>query len=268
MNKVGAVSLGWSGTPLHTVFNKLAEMGGECIEINSRTERHHNLVLNAETLPQIRQWAADSRVIIGSLSGYSNFALADADARQREIDQLVATCRHASELGVRIVRAFTGNKPQNATAEQLRPQIVAAFQTAGHAAEKLGVTLAIENHGHLFNDGPGLASLITEIGQPNVRVTLDTGNFSWAGHNLEQTLADFKAVLPHTANVHVKDGIWRDDSFEFVAAGAGSLQINQLVSDLKHMGYDGPVYSEYEGDQDFETNTRLSIAFLRQAVRV
>jgi sugar phosphate isomerase/epimerase len=265
MIRVGAASMGWSGTPLRDVFKQLADMGGECVEINSRTEQHHHITLNQETIADVLRAAKQYHLVIGSLSGYCDFTLTDREQHQAEINKLMTTCRMANALEVPVVRAFVGDQHDGITFDSARSQVIDTFQTVAQRAEKLGVTIAIENHGRLINDGPLLAALLDDINSDHIRITLDTGNFSWAGHDLEQTWADFRAVLPYTANVHIKDGIWQGDRFEFVAAGAGSLQIAKLVNELRASGYAGSIYSEYEGKSDFTANTRLSIAFLKQA---
>jgi sugar phosphate isomerase/epimerase len=66
-------------------------------------------------------------------------------------------------------------------------------------------------------------------------------------------------------NVQVKDGAWRDGTFEFVALGDGDLLIARLVDRLTAQGYSGPISSEYEGAGDFREETRRSIAWLRAA---
>jgi protein FrlC len=266
MMKIGAVSLGWSGTPLPRVFEQIAAMGGECVEINGNTERHHGIALNCETIPQVQRWASDAGLMIGSLSGYCDFALADADALDAEIERLLVTCRAAAELGVPVVRAFSGDVKPGVTLASVRPNIIAAFRKAARAAEALGVTLGIENHGRLINDGPALAALVEEVGAPNLGFTIDTGNFAWAGHDAAQVQADFAAVLPRIVNVHIKDGVWADAGFAFVPAGEGELPLAWLLQQLAERGYRGMVCSEFEGTGDFLEGTRRSVAFLKRVL--
>lgn len=74
----------------------------------------------------------------------------------------------------------------------------------------MGVTLAVENHGRLVNDGPLLAALGRDVGALNLGLTLDTCNCSWAGHDRVETGVDIQAALTHAVNVHVKDGTIND----------------------------------------------------------
>jgi sugar phosphate isomerase/epimerase len=267
---VGAVSLGWSGTPLPQLFEELAGMGGTCVEINGNTKRHHGIELNRETIPQVLMWADNNGLVIRSLSGYCDFAQTDGEMLHAQVEQLMTTCRAAAEMGVPVVRAFTGDVKPGIDLATVRANIIAGFRQACEQAEALGVTLGIENHGRLINDGPALVALVKEVagsgtGVHNLGFTLDTGNFAWAGHDFAQVQADFAAVLPYVVSVHIKDGVWTENGFDFVPAGEGDLPLAQLFRDLVDREYKGPVYSEFEGTGDFREGTRKSIAYLKQA---
>jgi sugar phosphate isomerase/epimerase len=250
-------------------------MGGECIEINGNTERHHGIALNRDTIPQVLTWAGAAGLAIRSLSGYCDFAQTDSGALQAEIEQLMTTCRVAAEMGVPVVRAFTGDVKPGIDLATVRPNIIAGFRQACEQAQTLGVTLGIENHGRLINDGPALVALVQEVAAVRgagadshpLGFTLDTGNFAWAGHDAAQVEADFAAVLPYVVSLHIKDGVWTGDGFAFVPAGEGDLPLEALLRDLADSGYTGPVYSEYEGTGDFHEGTRKSVAYLKQILQ-
>jgi sugar phosphate isomerase/epimerase len=264
---VGAVSLGWSGTPLPEVFEQLAAIGGECIEINGNTGRHHDVDLHGPTTPQkIETWAVGAGLTVGSLSGYCDFAQTDAGILTDEVARLLSYCRAASLMDISVVRAFVGDVKPGVTLSDVRENIIAAFKEASQEAQLLGITLGIENHGHLINDGPALAALVDEVGADNLGFTIDTGNFAWAGHDLPQVRADFEAVLPRVVNVHVKDGKWLDEGFVFVPAGEGALPLRWLLESLAAQHYEGPVYSEYEGSGDIVEGTRRSIDYLKREI--
>lgn len=263
--KIGAVSLGWAGKPLAQAMEDIAAFGGDCIEINGRPGVHAGLTLDAGSAAQVRSWAAAAGLQITAVSGYCDFAQADPAARAAEVERLMTACRAAQALEVGVVRAFAGDPKPGLTLAAAWPWLVAGLREAARRAAPLGVTLAIENHGRLLNDGPALARLIAEIGEPNVGVTLDTGNFAWAGHDLAQVRADFATVLPYVVSVHVKDGVWRPDAapaFTFVPAGQGQLPLAEWLAALAARGYPGGVCSEYEGGGDFREGTRASIAYL------
>jgi sugar phosphate isomerase/epimerase len=261
---VGAVSLGWSGTPLSEVFEQIAAIGGECVEVNGNAQRHHDVDLQAPTAPrQVLTWADDAGVAVRSLSGYCDFAQTDTEALAEEVTRLLRYCRAASRMNVPVVRAFVGDVKPGITLPDVRDNIVAAFKDASQEAKLMDITLGIENHGHLINDGPALAALVDEVGADNLGFTVDTGNFAWAGHDLDEVRADFAAVLPRIVNVHVKDGKWIGEGFVFVPAGEGELPLRWLLEALAARSYAGPVYSEYEGSGNVVEGTRRSIDYLK-----
>jgi sugar phosphate isomerase/epimerase len=262
--KLGAVSLGWSGKSLPTVFQTIASMGGDCVDINGNTEKHHSITILHQTASMITNWAADTGLVISSMSGYNDFAKTNSEQLQLEIERLLTTCRAASEIEVPLVRAFVGDIKQNITLDTVRDHIIQAFRIVAQEAAKLGITLGIENHGHLVNDGPILASLLTEIDVDNLGITLDTGNFAWGGHNATQVREDFNVLIPYIVCLHIKDGIWTEDGFKFLPAGEGDLPLFWLLEKLQSSGFNGPVYSEFEGQGDFETGTAVSLKHLKE----
>lgn len=260
---IGAVSLGWAGVALPQLFDELAAMGGQCLELNSTPGLHAGLTLDGPACRQVRQWAASAGIRISGVSGYNDFAQDDPQAVTAEVERLLQACRVAAELGAGIVRAFPGDARPGVALDDVWPAIVEGFRRAARLAEPLGVILAIENHGLLLNDGALLARLVREIGAPGVGLTLDTGNFCWAGHDLALAEADFAAALPHAVNVHIKDGVWEKERFEFVPAGQGELPLAGWLGRLAARGYEGAICSEFEGSGPFLEGTRQSIAYLR-----
>jgi len=68
-------------------------------------------------------------------------------------------------------------------------------------------------------------------------------------------------LLPHAVSVHIENGVWTDEGFEFVPADCGSFAIARLLDDLSTRSWVGPIYSGYEGTSDFLGGTRESAGF-------
>lgn len=267
MNKVGATSLGWGNIPLSDIFEQLARIGGETVEINGAPGRHAGLVLDEAGAPLVCGWAQQSGLSISGISGYCDFAQDERAALEAEIERLLASCRVAAALGAPIVRAFVGDAKPGRTYAQFQEHILWAFEQVAKRVEPLPVLVAVENHGRLANDGPLLAELVNRIGAANIRLTLDTGNFAWAGHDAAIVQADFDAVAPYVRNAHIKDGVWVNGGFDFVPAGSGDLPLAQWLAHLVESGYQGPLISEFEGKGDFIQGTSQSIAYLKAALQ-
>jgi sugar phosphate isomerase/epimerase len=261
MNSVGATSLGWGHAPLNRVFDELAELGGEVVEVNSRPGQH-GITLEGPQVSQVRRWALSSGITISSVAGYNDFAAPVGVALDAQIDRLMTACQIAAGLEAPVVRAFAADATEGVEVEAIWPQVVGAFQRVAERVGPLGVTVGIENHGRLVNDGAMLARLVGEIGSDRVGLNVDTGNFAWAGHDREHTRQDLAAALPKAVNVHIKDLVWEGDGSRFVAAGDGSIGVADIVQQLQDRGYQGALLSEYEGSDSHLDGTKRSIAFL------
>lgn len=261
--RIGFVTLGMSAYPLDEVLKTAVAAGCEAMELNGRATVHQNLWAQPIDYEGIKRRIAASGVTPTSLGGYSNFAQPTDEGLAAQVEQLTSYCRLAREMDIPIVRAFAGDVLEGYTLDQLYPRIVAGFKAVVREISNWGITLGIENHGRLINHGDYLSSLIHDVDSPLVRITLDTGNFCWAGHSIETAQRFFEKLAPLTVNVHVKDGRFIDGEWTLFPAGRGDLDIAGVLAMLFSLGYRGPILSEYEGKADFATATTESVAYLR-----
>ncbi len=206
---------------------------------------------------------AASGVTPTSLGGYSNFAQRTEEGLAAQVEQLVGYCPVARQMNIPVVRAFAGDPAEGHTLDELYPHMVAGFKAVTARVASWGIKIGIENHSRLINDGDQLYSLIHDVGSPILGMTIDTGNFCWAGHSLETAHRFFEKLAPLAVNVHVKDGKFVAGEWVLVPAGRGDIDLPGLFASLKAVGYDGPVLSEYEGQADFAASTVEGVAYLR-----
>lgn len=261
--KIGFVSLGMGSAPLEDVVELAVATGSEAMEINGRATVHQNLW----ALP-IDYQAIQARLAIGglrptSLGGYCSFSQVTDEGVAAQVDQFVRYCQVARSMGIPIVRAFAGDVVEGHTLDELYPRLVAGFKAVTARVAGWGLTIGIENHGRLVNSGDQLKALLHDVGSPNLGITLDTGNFCWAGHSVAAAERFCETLAPSVVSVHIKDGKFEDGAWVLYPAGRGDLDIPGLLKMLAAHGYSGPVTSEYEGKDDFRTATRESVAYLR-----
>ena len=261
--QIGFVSLGLGKKPLAEVLQIAVAAGCEAMELNGRPTVHNNLWAPPIDYAAIRQQIEASGVIAATLGGYSNFAQPTAEGLEEQVQQLVGYCEVAREMGIPIVRAFAGDPLDGYTVDYLYPHMVAGFKAVTEQVADWGVQIGIENHGRLINHGDYLYSLIRDVDSPILGITLDTGNFCWAGHSIDTAESFFEELAPLVINVHIKDGKFIDDEWTLFPAGRGDLDLAALLTTLDDLDYDGPVLSEYEGKADFVCSTTESIAYLR-----
>ena len=262
---VGLVSLGLGKQSLEEMIATARMTGCETIELNGRATVHQNVWIEREAQAVAAQIAAGG-LQIGSLGGYCSLAQVTDEGLAEQVEQFVGYCATARDLGIPVVRAFAGDVVEGQTLDALYPRLVAGFKAIMARVAGWPIKVGIENHGRLINHGDGLASLIRDVGAPNLGLTLDTGNFCWAGHSIDAAHRFLERLVPLAVNVHVKDGRFVDGAFELLPAGRGDLDLAALLKRLAQCGYDGQVLSEYEGHDDFCSATLESVAYLRGLV--
>jgi sugar phosphate isomerase/epimerase len=260
---VGFVSLGLADRALDEVLRMAATTGCEAMELNGRATVHQGLWQGTPDMAAINEQIAAAGLVATSLGGYSSFAQLSDEALASEVEQFLGYCQRARDMGIPVVRAFAGDVVEGYDLDALYPRIVQGFQAVALAIDGWGITVGIENHGHLVNDGDVLQALIHEVDSPRVRLTLDTGNFCWAGHSVTSAHGFFQKLAPLAVNVHVKDGRFENGEWRLLPAGRGDIDLVGLFELLRTVGYDGPILSEYEGHDDFMLSTAESVSYLR-----
>ena len=262
--RIGVTSLGLSGTPLPQAVTKMKHFGAECTELNGRPGCHPDITWASEAdYETARELLDDAGIVATSLGGYCDFAQLDDDALEVQIVGFVGYCQRAVKLGIPIVRAFAGDVKEGYSLADFEKRIIEAFAELMDRIAGLDVKVGIENHGQLANDGFFLRTLIETVASPQLGMTIDTGNFYWAGHPPDRVDTFIQLLAPYTFSVHIKDVAYENGEPAFVPAGRGIVDLPRLYTLLEGNGYGGVIVSEYEGAPPYEQGTLESIAYLR-----
>lgn len=259
--KIGVVCLSLSCMDFTDVLDFVKSMGGEAIELCTVEGAHNGtLDLDRANRSNIIKAVEDRGLHIASVAGYNDFTSSMPGDLQNELERLEYYCRLAADLGVGIVRAMGGSVQPVLSSEQMIRNIVRGFKVAVEMATQYGVTLALENHGVVVNDGPILKRIVDEVASDNLGLTLDTGNFCWAGHSLEEAHRYFDQLAPYIVNVHLKDlAVVEGSSTKFVTLGKGRIDLRHVIESLADRGYQGAVLCEYEGMGDPKELLQLGV---------
>jgi sugar phosphate isomerase/epimerase len=207
-----------------------------------------------------------------------NFAKADPQQREAELQKIKFGVDEAQHYGAKVVRVFAGDVAPGITFDQARAWIVEGLTEASIYAQEQGVRLALENHGTLAGRGDQVAGLIEEVrqrsGADSLGANPDTGNFLLVN---QPSHAAIRQVAPYANMVHFKDfKLAPEDQKDHVymaldgrryvgaAVGEGEVELERCIRTLKESGFDGWLSVEYEGIEDPLVAVPRSIANARK----
>jgi sugar phosphate isomerase/epimerase len=173
--------------------------------------------------------------------------------REASVRQLLECLKLAHDLGAEIVVVHPGDLPGDYPEDLLplsRANLIEGLREALELAERLGVTLALENKARGRNRGliqfPGEhLSLIEGLGSANCRVAFDVGHAYTLGLDIIRYL---EKVFPYLVEVHLHDNDGLED--QHLPLGKGTVKLEPLLLALGRWGYCGPLILEMDSVED------------------
>jgi sugar phosphate isomerase/epimerase len=159
----------------------------------------------------------------------------------QELTNLARIFAIADSLGTRLVRVFSFYPPQQNeaawTEEALVMEASARLAAMSEAAMAAGIDLVLENeHGIVGDTVERCRRLLEAVNLPHLGFAWDPANFVVVGEAAAVT-DGWASLGPRTRHVHIKD--FRSSTSEVLPAGEGDGQIDLLLQQLDHVGYDG-----------------------------
>ncbi|NBC35450.1 TIM barrel protein [Novosphingobium sp. FSY-8] len=186
---------------------------------------------------------------LGDFGGTNPQWRADDEARSIE------WFRIAAQLGAEFVRVNAG-APGGTLSPEVRPALVDSLRRLGDAANALGLTLLVENHGGTSSDVDFLLALLQDVGPERLGLLLDLGNLEplvSLSHarfsdpsmdvseiNFEPLYDSIAKLAPHARLVHAK-------SVDPASDGRPLPDLPRALAIVAAAGYAGHVSIEWEG---------------------
>ncbi|MCC6483241.1 MAG: sugar phosphate isomerase/epimerase [Armatimonadetes bacterium] len=163
----------------------------------------------------------------------TNYCSADPAERAAQIAHTKKWIDRAALLGAPCIRVFAGGDAKGNIEEQ-RKWCVDALNECLEAAGKVGIYLAMENHGGIVAGPDELLTLVKMVDSEWFGVNLDTGNF-----HTDDPYRDVARVAPYAVVAQVKT--------EVVQGGKRQdADLGRMMKILRDSGYHGYVALEYE----------------------
>jgi sugar phosphate isomerase/epimerase len=207
-----------------------------------------------EYAKKLKDYAAKKKLAISGVPVGNNFCLQDDAKRKAEIQLVKDWTARAAKVGAQSVRIFAGNLPKGDTLEAAQKRVVAAMEECCAVAEKLGVYLALENHGGITDTPEHLLDLVKPVKSQRLGVNIDTGNFRTA-----DPYADVAKIAPYGVVAQVKTEISPDGKRQ-------DADLGKMVKILKDANFHGYVALEYEAKEDPKVAVPRAIKELRKAI--
>ncbi|MDQ3706151.1 MAG: sugar phosphate isomerase/epimerase [Chloroflexota bacterium] len=234
-------------------------------------------------LRRVRTALEDKGLAMPMMCYSPDFTIPEADARRKEIDRQKRVMEVTAELGGKYCRVLSGQRRPEVSREQGLTWVVEAIEALIPHAERLGLTLTLENH---YKDNywqhPEFAQssevfreILARVPSPTLAVNYDPSNAILAGEDPIELLRKVKhrVVTMHASDRSIKPGYTLDDLraqedstgyasiLQHGEIGHGLNDFDAIFSILRGAGFDGWISIE-DGVNGLD-ELRRSAEFLR-----
>ena len=218
---------------------------------------------------------AKHQFAISGLSLGNNFNQEDPEKFKAQVETVRGWLVVAAEVKAPVCRIFGGAMPREHRGDEAakaaaRQRVMDGLGQVVKHAERLGLVLAIENHGGLPCSGEEQVAVIKEVGSPSLKATIDVGNYMQCGQEGHVGTA---VAAPYAAYVHFKDfhkimddkALWGWRTRPAIV-GDGNVDLRACLIALKDAGFDGFVALEYEGNEDESVGVPRSVQYMNEVM--
>jgi sugar phosphate isomerase/epimerase len=190
---------------------------------------------------KLKAHAAAKKLAVSGVPVGNNFCIRDEAKRRAEIQKVKEWTERAAAVGAKTVRIFAGNLEKGDTLGRCQKQVTDAIAECCELAEKVGVVLALENHGGITDTAEHLLDLVKPVTSKALGVNIDTGNFK-----TPDPYADIAAIAPYGVVAQVKTEVQPNGKKQ-------EADLGRVVKILKDANFHGYVALEYEAAEDPKT---------------
>ena len=237
--------------------------------------------------PKIRKAVEDTGLVIPMMCASPDFTIPDAALRKKEVEHEIKAIEMSAALGAKYCRVLSGQRRKDITREEGMGYVVESINACIPVAEKLGITLIIENH---YKDDfwtePEFAQmmdvfvdLVSRIDSPSFGVNFDPSNAIAAGEDPLELLEKVKhrVLTMHASDRYLASGTIEDlrkaeggsagyvSFFKHGVIGKGLNDYDAIFKTLKDVGFDS--WISIEDGVDGMEQMHQSADFLREKIK-
>ena len=226
--------------------------GYQAIEPRVGSDHAHGVELAtaAEQLWDVRRAFEDSSLELSCLATGLQFAMDDAEQREKNVEELKRYVELADTVGAPYVRIFGGPTPDGFEKAGVIDYVSDALAEAVAHAESYNAVILLETHDHFVNS-VFVREVIKQVYSEKLGVCWDVAHPVRAIETLEETYDNISGSVRH---IHVHDYSYNDDrtKIEHAPLGDGFVRYDRAIEMLAHDLFEGCLSVEVMG-QDAET---------------
>lgn len=244
-------------------------------------------VKDSKNWSTVRKAVEETGMVIPMMCASPDFTIPDPYLRKQEIEKEIYALEMSAALGAKYCRVLSGQRRKDITREEGMNYVVDSINACIPTAEKLGITLIIENH---YKDDfwtePEFAQmmdvfvdLVSRIDSKSFGVNYDPSNVIAAGEEPLELLEKIKhrVVTMHASDRYLANGTIEDlrkaeggsagyvSFFKHGVIGKGLNDYDAIFKALRDVGFDG--WISIEDGVDGMEQMHESADFLREKIK-
>lgn len=200
----------------------------------------------------LKRTAFVNGVSISGTGVRNNFAIADAEARKRDVRMVKDWIVVASKLGAPVIRVFSGpTRPQGHSFDEALEWMAADFQECATFGKEHGVVVGVQQHNDFLKTAAETIRLIDAVGSDWFGCILDIGSLRQGDPYVE-----IEKLVAYAVSWQIKEKVGRDGKEE-------PVDLARIKAIIDRSGYRGYVPFEALGPGD----PRASVAAFLDKIR-
>jgi sugar phosphate isomerase/epimerase len=234
---------------LEDVVRYCAQHGIEAVDPTGYYFPGYPTIPGDETIFRLKRLAHINGVSISGTGVRNDFAVADRDARKRDVQMVKEWIEVAAKLGAPVLRVFSGVKrPEGHTFDEAVEWMVADFRECAAHASRFGVILGLQNHNDFIQTASETIRIIDSVNSDWFGSILDIGSLRQG-----DTYAEIEKLVPYAVSWQLKEEI----------ANGVKTDLRRIKAIIDRSGYRGYLPIETLGQGDPKVKVAEFVAQVR-----
>src|SRR5215468_2413215 len=188
---------------LEDVVRYCAQHGIDAVDPTGYYFPGYPKVPSDETIFRLKRLAHINGVTISGSGVRNDFAVADRDARKRDVQMVKEWIEVAAKLGAPVLRVFSGAKrPEGHSVDEAVEWMVADFRECAAHAGRFGVILGLQNHNDFIQTAAETIRIIDSVNSDWFGSILDIGSL-----RVGDTYSEIEKLVPYAVSWQLKEEI-------------------------------------------------------------